>query len=428
MTEPPRSFEPTSSFPTSSFPTRSFPTGSFPTKSFEPPRCLSVQLPSPNSLSEKDIKLTPPLFKSFDIEKKYSNDSNSIALESIINVSDNQNIKSSNKFIIDEFITQILNLPKKTLLNESIEPYNVSTLNEVLKYKIEQEKTKQESFKANYCDATYKILKMVDSMNLNHDLIPIIFKSDEDSLNLLKSKLHQVEKFHEKNIEKDSDDIKRKYSDTHLPSFNQTAESIRSNIHSPINSPHDRGHRKSSSASSRGSKHSPSQQNSQPTSKYSPSQQNSQPISKCLQTSPPHIQSQIPPNGYQVYYGPVENSNQPIPNGLGSPYSQAHSDVLYQKPPGYAVPRYQYYGDAKISFPFNPTVIPIQSQPPVPSHQFQSTESESTKSNIFRSAEIHEDSQISKKQKTSKGTSINFMITTPKNPPARKYNNPHRDK
>lgn len=62
----------------------------------------------------------------------------------------------------------------------------------------------------------------------------------------------------------------------------------------------------------------------------------------------------------------------------------------------------------------------------VPSHHFESPDS--SKGKIF----MHDKDNTppSKKPRNSKnnGGNINFMITTPKNPPARKYNNPHREK
>lgn len=484
-----------------------------------PVRPTSTQLPSPKSMSEYGIKKRLSLdevvndsidpksspsnqnflssLKTFNIDKSkyrhYGTSMNSHALQSIINESDNhtnsntkpqqpenvdrrnsyserrnsENIKS-NKFIIDEYISEILSLPKQTIGEESIWPYNITTLHEILKYKVEQEKTKQELIKTEFSNISLEILKLVNNMSLDRNLLPIIFNSSEDSLKLLHLKLNELQHSHgnvshqpnnsqhednksytfkkESSIELNKSNppelshLKRKNSDTHLPSFSQTTESIRSNIDSPITqSPHEehRRNKSTSSVSSKGSKHSPIHHHVQlPT---------PQPLSKISRASPP-IQHPLPPNVYQIYYGPPINepgANGQSTNNLGSPYSAKYPGVIYQPPPpGYVVPQYQYFVPSTPNNEINannqtpyavrpslPLPHPTQ-QPPVPSHQFQSNDKDSSKSNIFRSAEIHEDNITTTKRHKSigKSTSINFMITTPKNPPARKYNNPSKDK
>lgn len=484
--------------------------------------------------------------KSFSIDKsnyKHFTPS-SMHFESIINENDNQNIKSSNKFIIDKFISEILNLPKQTITDESVWPYNLQTLNEILRFKVEQEKTKQELIKSEYFSTNLQILKLINLMNIDQNLLPLIFNHDENSVKVLQFKLNELKSSNHSNIHdldykhyqfsKDSSfepkikpntksfepseltntnltetttsfdttlrkksdsidkpvhdskidykngDSKRKYSDT-LPSFSQTTESIKSMAGSPIlQSPQEEYHRKksTSSISSKGSKHSPPHYHLQlPTPP--------QPLSKYSNTSP-QIQPRLPPNVYKVYYGPPlnessssqhplhpqatvgatataattttaatasssstatssnsNNSHASNNNPSSSPYSQSYpGGIIYQAqpPPGYVIPQFHYFipstpnNDINSSnqspFMMPPSnMAPIRSttKPPVPSHQFQINDQDSNKSNIFRSAEIYDDTVVSsKRQKSgSKSTNINFMITTPKNPPARKYNNPH---
>ena len=437
---------------------------------------------SPNNEFEhdsKDHKSSTNNFisslKSFNIDKSkyrhYGTSLSSNSLDHIIN--DDSKKDNHNKFIVDDFISLILNIPKQTISDESIWPYDIQTLNEVLQYKIEQERTKQESIKSEVCNVSLQMLQLAKSMDLSHDLIASLFLSTEADLIKLKSRLfdlqncasmnnhtrihgepmpsHTTETTEVKpelqktnsssalnNNNNNNNNNKHKHSDTQLPSFSETAQSIKSNGESPNKLPKS-SHRRITSTSSTSS----SKESRHPTPPPNPIQLPTP--QQHRQLSPP-----MPANVYQIYYGPPVDSTPANPSvlgqGLGSPYSQKYPSVLYQPPPpgsqyqGYVVPQYQYFVPSPTSNANNvapsqqyvvkssPTVLPPP-VPPVPSHQFQSTDGDNSRTNIFRTAEIPDDTHPSKKQKSnSKNTSINFMITTPKNPPARKYNNTHKDK
>ncbi|KAK6458997.1 uncharacterized protein RJT20DRAFT_11007 [Scheffersomyces xylosifermentans] len=415
--------------------------------------------------------------------------------------------RNSNRLIIDSRISQILGLPESVIDEESVWPYNVETLNEILRYKVEQEKTRQESIKSEFGATAVELLKLAKSMNIHGDLIPFLFISNSSSVETLRIKIDKlrsdpVETITE--ISQRSKDLaphlsslsslvtsidssnsassnqqlisptstlanKRKYSDTQLPSFSETAESIKSssNMVSPSRSPnksptsssmHRRVVSDSSDVTTRESK---TTTNSPPNTQLPLPPTSVQSHAPSSQQHSPSLPQQLPPNMYPVYYTPtaqpvVQAKEQPSGKSLGSPYSQKYHPVMYQASqtsqppqpqyqPGYIAqpPQYQFFVPSPPSNPgpymmSGPPIVRMnpqqqqqpQPQPPqqsVPSHQFQ-TPPESGSGRVFKSAEIHEESPYKRQKSNTKNTSINFMITTPKNPPARKYNNPHRDK
>ncbi|KAK6460075.1 hypothetical protein DFJ63DRAFT_338030 [Scheffersomyces coipomensis] len=443
--------------------------------------------------------------------------------------SSNNSPISNNRIVIDERISQILGLPQQVTEEESFWPYNIDTLNEILRFKVEQEKTRQESIKSEFGTTAVELLKLAKSMNISGDLIPFLFISNAVSVDNLKVKIEKLKNEPQELIDELAQNsrelapeisrfssimshnnntsietmasstsgnnvmgLKRKFSDTQLPSFSETAESIKASnssfvsptTRSPNKSP-TAGHRRVSSDTSEATKvttsppsktHLPLPPTSYPQLQQQPSHQQ-QP-----QHYSPDLQPQMAPQNtsYPVYYTPqpmVHPKDQAAGKVLGSPYSQKYQPVLYQTPGPHSVPpqsqppqahyqgeyiaqppqqHYQYYipsppnnagqymiqGPGMVRMP--PQQQPQQQRPPpphhippppqeqpVPTHQFQSPPDSSNNRGvpIFKSAEIHEDTSPYKKQRSSsKNTSINFMITTPKNPPARKYNNPHKDK
>ncbi|KAG2730991.1 hypothetical protein G9P44_006140 [Scheffersomyces stipitis] len=462
--------------------------------------------------------------KNFNIDrskyKHYGHQSsmNTQSLERIINESkDNINLKyervisnengstdnknesaNNNKIIIDELISDILGLPEQVLHEDSVWPYNIETLNEILRYKVEQEKTKQESMKNELGATAVELLKMAKSMDISSDLIPILFISNSISIDHIISQIEKlksepsevIDELSRKSKEMEpaiaklsalitkqdmeasqplpaqmaspissSSSNKRKHSDTQLPSFSETAESIKSssNIVSPLRSPNKSpttGHRRvvsGSDATSRETKTSTSSPHMHPS--QLPLPPTSIPQQQGSQQHSPIIAPQMAPQGmYPIYYTPnssavISTKEQNGGKTLGSPYSQKYQPVMYPPPPanqpyqpGYIAqpPQYQYFvpsppansGSYMVQAPPVVRMTPQQSQQkqqPVPSHQFQ-TPPESNSGIVFRPAEIHDESPYKKQKSSGKNTSINFMITTPKNPPARKYNNPSKEK
>lgn len=503
-------------------------------KQFSLPKASPKKTPSPPTEIDKSLQPKKPspssllsTLKSFNIDrskyKHYGHQSlmTSQSLETMMNEVHKNNIEVdtgtrksfdetlvsplSNKLIIDEKISQILDIPPQVLDEEAVWPYNIETLNEILRYKVEQEKTRQETIKCDFGSTAVELLKLAKSMGINSELIPFLFitnlvsldslkiqiqklKTDPDEIiNSISKKCNKDDFFRKGSSSSSSSSIsdlkapastKRKHSDTHLPSFSETAESIRT--HSAIVSPlrshntlpvivHRRIVSDGSEVTNRASNTSspPNQQAPLPLPNYARQHR--------LQQSLPQIPTQaIAQNMYPVYYplqsGPSPPAHYQIPlppqktdqpnKALGSPYppkyqstNNAPQPASASGPPpippyqgqGYPpqqLPQYQYYGTSPTSLPhymmqasparmnLPSNHVPSQQHQPVPTHQFQkSPELGSGKSTVFKVADPHDDHTPNKKHKSStKSNSINFMITTPKNPPARKYNNPHKEK
>ncbi|ODV79979.1 uncharacterized protein CANTADRAFT_25746 [Suhomyces tanzawaensis NRRL Y-17324] len=439
---------------------------------------------------KKELKPSPTnkefldTLKTFNIEKSrykhygYQSLMTSQQLDKIVDEAKKSSTPTSNnRLIIDERISEILGLPQQVVEEEDFWPYNVETLNEILRYKVEQEKTRQESAKNEFGCTAIELLKIAKSMNINGDLIPLLFVSPQFTINDLKDKIHKLrnepdEIIHEilhKSKEPPLEvpkttppNGKRKFSDTQLPSFSETAESIKT-IVSPLRSPNKlpvTSHRRvvsdSSEVTNRGSNTTspPTYQLPLPPSAHPPQHRSQQHL--------PQIPAQPPM--YPVYYSPGPGqpqggapgypahqmgppaSGQPTQEqqgkALGSPYSQKYNQVMYDGAshhgqygpgaPGYvAQPQYQYFvpPGSNPGGPPSQYMMPVPAgmgmAPPshaqVPTHQFAS---ESTS----RSSPQDDISPYKKQKSTGKTNNINFMITTPKNPPARKYNNPNKEK
>lgn len=484
-----------------------FPPKKTPSPPGEVPKGLDSKKPSPSSFLST--------LKSFNIDrskyKHYGHQSlmNSQSLQTMMNEAHKSNIDVdrsaqatavSNKLVIDEKIAQILDIPPQVICEESVWPYNVDTLNEILRYKVEQEKTRQETIKCDFGSTAVELLKLAKSMGVDSELIPFLFITNLVSLDSLKIQIQKLKtdpdeiinalsrKCNKDFIRKGSSSsssssisdlkvppsAKRKHSDTHLPSFSETAESIRtqSAIVSPLRSHnilpvtvHRRVVSDSSEVTNRNSNTSspPNPQAPLPLPNYAPQHR--------LQQHLPQVTSQaMAQNVYPVYYplygGPSPPSHYQIPlpqqpdqpnKTLGSPYPPKYQPINNAPPATGAAPipppqgqgyapqqmqQYQYYGTSPNSMPhymmqappprMNLPVAHAPAQHPqqVPTHQFQKLpELGSSKTTVFKVSDPHEDSSPHKKHKTStKSNGINFMITTPKNPPARKYNNPHKEK
>lgn len=329
---------------------------------------------------------------------------------------------SNNKLLVDETMNNLLGLPK----NEIVWPYSNETLSELLKLKIEQEKTKQEEMRIDYASTTLQLLNLAKSMNIDSSLIPVLFsgsvKDVRANLNDLKENTNE--------FIGSSESKKRSYSDYTRPDFKsegtsagskteQTSKqdseisSVRqgstSTLVSPIRSPPKlpTPHRHDETGSGA---HSPNYYSHQHSPNMQPNYHNGvYPI----YYPPP------PPNGIIPGNLPSNsNSNEAsapsaatTSSSLGSPYQQKYHIMYGPPPPGtqpYPPPtfipqQYHYYVSNQ---PGQST-----SYPPMVPHQ-----------SLVPQDKEREDEHSHKKHKANKN--INFMISTPKNPPARKYNIP----
>lgn len=325
---------------------------------------------------------------------------------------------------------------KKLEVSDSVEeiihsgwPYSEETFSELLKFKTEQERTKQEELRNEYASTALQLLTLVRDLEINPELIPELF---HNSIPDLKNNINRLSSNPVEALSSLS--TKRRYSD--MKSYSSNSDSNdppQIELNSPVRSPavlpgsvHRRGRSDESEQVNPSNIHSPN---------------SSVAIPRSLQHSPSHIPQAGPPPGmYPVYYAPMTSlppgHNPPPPpppppqagesKSLGSPYQQKYQQVLFappksnlnqpQPPPppppgqafgpgGYYPPQQYYY----VTTPPNRSSNQQSKYPvmTVPVPQFTETEESSHK-----------------KHKSGKNTSINFMISTPKNPPARKYNNP----
>ncbi|CAN3357324.1 hypothetical protein DICA3_D10814 [Diutina catenulata] len=396
---------------------------------------------------------------------------------------------ASRRYVVDEILGDILGIPKHTLLSdESVWPYNMSTLNEIVRFKVEQEKTKQESMRHETFQTSLQVLKMAQELQLDPHLVPVLFMHDKDHLQYLRDQLammtHRPSQLHRQLQEKS-----QKIDLTSLINPESTPTSPKSIAVSPTTvspapaaapapaSPNVRKRRAVSDthdplgriSMTKPASASPSAPHQQPV--YLPAPQmphRSSPAPQPAGTPPvSHAQSAplvLPPSAsvasatvpgpssaqqqplYHVYYQapPMEGST--TSQKLGSPYSQKYQSTVImssQPPPPHYIPmHYQYFvpspGSSQPPPGFVASSPPVAAQPGqsppmsaqpapqapsavkqrVPSHQFQNDDKTA---NVFRTAEIPTDDTPNKRQKSAK-SAINFMITTPKNPPAKKYN------
>lgn len=426
--------------------------------------------------------------------------------------------------LIDDSIADLLGLLSTS--GGSVHwPYSSDTLSEIVRLKIEQEKTKQVTVKQELGSTIIELLKLAKSMNINGDLIPLLFVNHtpddveaythhsypqidtKSNIEELKVKIRQLQDdpgnldhlITAKSMqETPRSSIKRKFSEgSHqLPSFDETAEKLRisvpapstgsvSPLRSPEKLPQPPTHRRIVSDNS-----DTLREVKLPES--SPSLQSVKGSEKSLaNVSEPHSHPSQPSQHhlYPVYYTPINPKGvisqpppPPPPPGsggpqsdhseshtasstvLGSPYSQKYQPVIYHTPqtqfqPGYATlqqpPQYYYVpsppppqhqqGQQQPQQQQHPQFLVAPGSQPIPMGlvpgypsgqqiQYQVSDMERGPVKYHQVIEPAHDpipqTHASKKHKTTapKPSGINFMITTPKNPPAKKYNNTNRDK
>lgn len=383
---------------------------------------------------------------------------------------------SNFKLVIDESMGKLLGLPHD---KETSWPYSNETLSELLRFKTEQERTKQEEIRNEFASTSLQLLTLAKSMNIGTDLIPHLFNSSlidlQKNLNTLRSNPHELmSSIHDNHRKRRFSDSVRPHHGSSSLAPHEIPLQSQSALVSPMRSPtrlpsstHRRGRSDDNEQVATVSNiHSPSSAVNPSYSEPYSSQQHSP--NQMTQVPPP-----LPPHGagatpgmYPVYYHQpppppphsVQTPSSETQSGLGSPYQQKYQ-VLYHHPPppppqasgsqqqlhhqssqggqpqpysGHYVPQRQYH--YYIASPPNQPASGVghgqysssSMIPPIGQPQHGAFAAPETR-------ESDDPSPSYKKQKSvstgrSSTGSINFMISTPKNPPARKYNNPSKDK
>lgn len=341
----------------------------------------------------------------------------------------------SNRILIDNRIADILGIAPQTVHLKAIWPYTAETLNEIVRFRTEQERTKQEALKHDVSTAVVELLRLARLMNISLDLIPYLFVDADASPDVLHEKSRRLTAAPEETVANlqthQANDKKRKLLHLALPLFDETAHAIHqpSQAELPIRLPlklpapvRATAHRRVVSDDS--------------------SKASSPPLKLLgLPRYQPAMAPVLRQPEYPVYYTPVEKLED-VKQGLGLPYAQKYQTVVFQTP-GQA-PHHHYHavsGQYPPPYPYfvplppsNPTRAPPHQyvMPPVPTYAapFQLPEHERPAGGLVVKFGRRDDEAPPKKQKPAppKNSSINFMISTPKNPPAKKYNNTHRDK
>lgn len=371
------------------------------------------------------------------------------------------------KVVIDETLSQILGIPPQILAADSVWPYTSDTLNEVLRYKIEQERTRQETIKHEHAATAIELLKLARSLNMSGEALSYLF-TENNSVEALLAKLEKLRRHREaEGLGEPLAELphKRRNSDSRahhhqLPSFTETTESIKPHTSRPgsmlpTRSPSrlpPMNHRRIRSDGSEhaevkdhelsASSHTPHSigahqganhlhQNLpglvEQTPKHTRSPQAGQAPHQTPQLAPvqPHRSS---PPAYPGYYQPESKGNN---RNLGSPYNLKYPAIVYSGPYNsqYLPPQqhYQYYvgppppGTTAAGPPPGHYLVPsmpgqvISSYAPLPEEHGRRDDTEDA-------SPLH-GTKRHRSNNSAKTSSINFMITTPKNPPAKKYNN-----
>lgn len=358
----------------------------------------------------------------------------------------------SARLVIDESLSQMLGIPPQILSADSVWPYTPETLTEVIRYKTEQEKTRQEAIKHDYTVAAVELLRLARSMNITGEALSSLF-GDSATLESLAAKLDKLRR-HEAMHEMMAESIPRRSSDprshhTQLPSFTQTTESIkpqgsRANsiyTRSPSRLPPLTHRRVRSDASDQvetkdhdlsTSSQTPKsvQQNLPGPIEQTPKQNRSPQTSN--QQAPHHTPQMGPIQSHRSSPGSAYPAYKTNGRGnLGSPYNLKYPTIVYSGPfnSQYLPPQqhYQYFVS-----PPPPPGAPASGPPPghylVPSMPGQIIPPFAQLPEDHRREDLEDNSpghgtKRHRSNNSGKTSSINFMITTPKNPPAKKYNN-----
>ncbi|RLV95455.1 hypothetical protein JA1_001043 [Spathaspora sp. JA1] len=292
-------------------------------------------------------------------------------------------------------IFQVLGISNE---QQSSWPYDTATLQGLIRFREQQEKTRQESLKRENMTLALDLLKLAQEMNISTDMIPKLFASEPF---VLVNSLNQLQEFKSQH----DDDIKSKkrtYSDTQISEIDKERKNIIQTIShgsSPLPNNEALTNQKDKpfllppiNTKPRTKQHSP-----KPPASHK-AQEN--------QASPRYVQQ---PLIYPRYYTPQSEIQ-----SNANPGSPGFHPYIYPTPIQYPAP--QYYFVPPNAQPIPPpqpppyllnVPLPLQKTPPtVP---LQSPES----------IKANKEEPTGRKKKN---TGINFMISTPTNPPARKYN------
>lgn len=430
--------------------------------------------------------------------------------------------------VIDEAISAVLGIPPQILAADAVWPYTSDTLNEIVRYKAEQERTRQESLRHDSTVAALELLRTARSMNMSAETLVSLF--NDSSIEALTAKRHHLQRS-ASNSEVvdpcggDGASCRRRGSDSRIlqggagngdpdvpraksrsasmlttRSLSKLPPLVHRRVRSDGSDPADHKDREASTAAhtpkSLPAQHLVFLQHSLPGPLDHPRQRlpnrlpnrspasasyhgpphashNSSPHASSHPHSRTHSHNHSPPNrspqsahqthhtpqtmhrmspgsGYQVYYDNAGGSAGSAPNGaptgtpggvghvggsvpvpprvnggLGSPYNLKYPTIVYSGPfnSQYLPPQlsYQYYVGP-------PPGAAVSGPPPghylVPSMPGQIVYPPSDE-HAKREDEESSPGQATKRHRSNpaKSSSINFMITTPKNPPAKKYNN-----
>lgn len=362
----------------------------------------------------------------------------------------------------DFMISKVLGMEANELVHW---PCTSETLNELLRLKIEQERTKQEQMRGEHSQVTVDLLKLAQSLNLPMDLISYILSPantvDEsrysighnephDVFSKLRSRLTELETYYSASGSRN----KRKHGDSHLYSYHDSAEVLRSHFISPARSPDSLPHtlhrRILSDSSENSANHGsgitgrsspqqlpakPGPSSGLPTNQALTEGDSQPPVQGMIIAPPPQLQqhiAQFPYPPYPMYYHLGPPPPMPAPPGASSEGIGGPNDNSTNY--GHKYPGTMMYPGGPYGIPAGANTNPRQPQGPqyypqqplsyfVQGNQVVCVPDQQDVAPGSRSSSSLQPS--SKKAKHShKNNNINFMITTPKNPPARKYNNP----
>lgn len=374
---------------------------------------------------------------------------------------------------IEEYICSVLGLPGNAYKQYKETNASAEFLTELLRFRIEQEKTKQDSLKHQFTILTLDILRFAKSLNLDRDLIPLLFVSNK-SLDDLKTQVHQFQKEPDTLIKDlinivQLQDIGRQWDGQDktkmepspkpsecrlLPSFSETEEIIRrpSSVETPhASSPNklpDIEHKRLNAfPSSIERSHSYSSRQCSPLSMPFSQQGKypklnlqghfaSKPNTHQLNTSLPVPQFQ---HKNEVSRSPENKSMNSPESPKYVPYMVPSSTQNYSPMSGsnYLQPqaRYPYIfplssrnnqqGKQPHSYMMSSSA-PIGVMPPTmssSSYNYNPRATDKTKRTSSLKEEDYSESQYHYKRPRHGKSGFNFMISTPKNPPANKYNN-----
>lgn len=386
---------------------------------------------------------------------------------------DSEQVRSPDR--IEEYICSVLGVPEGAYKEYKERNGSAEFFTELIRFRIEQEKTKQDSLKHQFTILTLDILRFAKSLNLDRDLIPLLFVSNK-SLADLKTQVHQFQKEPETLIKDlmnivQLQDIGKQWATQDrgkmepsprpsqsrlLPSFSETEEIIRrpSSVETPHASspnklPDEENKKLNTFPSSIERSHSYSSQQCSPLSipfthqsKYPKLHLHghfaSKPNKNQLNTSLPVPQVQ---NKNEAYRSPENKS-------MGSPESPQYVPYMVPPPPStqnyspasgsnYLQPQARYPYIFPLSSRHNQqgqqqhaymmsSSVPIGMMPPTmssSSYNYYPYTGDKTKRTSSLKEEDYSESLYHYKRPRHGKPGFNFMISTPKNPPANKYNN-----